>query len=1375
MSNRITRSKSKNKGTQRHFEDFVSTEYFVYASEHEEEDLPSPGNPPKCSNEYPCPLGCGSTITGKDSDSLIVGMRRHISKGCTHPQHNNPDFLKNHEGYVHFWANLGAYMCPGCSGGFKSGKMSRHSGHCKGNVPKDAEGIFAQTHLNQILMGLSSSSTSNQSTINNNNNNNSNTNNNTSPQSILKAENRLQSTSSGNKNSSTILNSRNSQPSSSSSTSNQSTINNNNNNNSNNNNNKSPRTSSRTKNRLQSSSCENQDLSTILNSRNSQPSSSSTSSNQSINNNNNNNLSNNNNLRYQNLANDPLEGCEEEKSNFTSSHQGNTLPPPPSRVHSTSSSIRTDNNNRRGLGNNNNNQNSNNNVINSSSLIISDQNSSSSTSTSIQPPPPPPQAPPPPPPDDAVDYLQLANIIPSYRNGLISNVPTIPYMSNSMKATFQKTFAKVGGDFSRNPHDPKCYLPFILLPLGCLRHGLGGKVRMQRMAMLLEGKVSEFLISLSYDPALDTTCSNHQAYDEEKTIMRALNMVTDGNLSKGNNILFDGTVSTLTPDKVELIKAKHPEEPQPLPQIPDNKRVALNIRKENMNSTLLGRKPKTASGQNGYSFDQLKGAIKENQDIHGVECLTVMTKIINLIHSSEQFPPQVESFFTDGRLFAKDKGNGGVRPIAISDSFMRLAGSTALNVTKENIKNYLEPTQLAVGSQSGTETIIHQTRQLMKDGHFILQIDLTNAFNSVSRCAIQEELIKHAPSLLNYWDRLYGSHTNLSLKAEDGIHGVPSQTGVRQGCPFGTAFFCIAIQRILNEIDDPDILKLAYADDLIFASKHLDKLQQLGKHLQKKFKEIGLEINTEKSFLMPPSSSFNSIKDINQFAGAEGHLQFSVDLSGRDPKFVNQFQTSSSSSSTAVRLNLAQLCYYEIEPSFEERKQVISQFFDFCPITFNGLKILGTPVGSSDFMKSFLDSFIDTFVSRKEELERILRGSYGKHGVPSKPIWDLFCSSLCASYGHLLRTMPPSDPIQRLFKELKSTIEDFFISFLGIEDEHDPVLRRMFFKKSDGGEGILDPVVYHPVAYVASLLELHQRRTIIPKQFLGQLIKSVSEKFGLKPLLPTYQELIELNGQKVQHWMMSKSVWIRRDFLEKNPLQKPSTLATSGKSISHLSTSHNMPSLEFLTHLALKYDTPLPFKNNQTKDCCNGGGNDNKYTVHHLLSCNVNGNVQLRHNHAQYIIFNQLKSAGIPVIREPTSSSERTRDGKKLVAKRTDIKFKSSIWNKYIHLDVTFKTILDDPPARSEVAHLNDSDSHKISHHQAWVKKEGGLFFPISIDSRGRLSELGMKALILVSEEVGKFRNIPSWKILQWMKMELALQLAEDNARTFISRFRTQA
>ena len=151
MSGYNLRSSPKKRKAQRKFPDFIPTESLDFASDHEEEDPPPPNNAPTASNQHQCPLNCGRIISFKDSTEAILKTRKHIKNHCSNFDQNNQDLLKNNMDYVHFMASQQAYLCPVCFQGLRRESMATHHKGCKGNVPKEAKGIYASLHLTQIM------------------------------------------------------------------------------------------------------------------------------------------------------------------------------------------------------------------------------------------------------------------------------------------------------------------------------------------------------------------------------------------------------------------------------------------------------------------------------------------------------------------------------------------------------------------------------------------------------------------------------------------------------------------------------------------------------------------------------------------------------------------------------------------------------------------------------------------------------------------------------------------------------------------------------------------------------------------------------------------------------------------------------------------------------------------------------------------------------------------------------------------------------------------------------------------------------------------------------------------------------------------------
>ena len=76
-----------------------------------------------------------------------------------------------------------------------------------------------------------------------------------------------------------------------------------------------------------------------------------------------------------------------------------------------------------------------------------------------------------------------------------------------------------------------------------------------------------------------------------------------------------------------------------------------------------------------------------------------------------EVPDEVGPWLFGAKLAALPKPDGTLRPIAVGDTIRRLVGKLAINEVSEDIRSYLEPVQLGVGSKHGCERIVHVTWQ----------------------------------------------------------------------------------------------------------------------------------------------------------------------------------------------------------------------------------------------------------------------------------------------------------------------------------------------------------------------------------------------------------------------------------------------------------------------------------------------------------------------------------------------------------------------------------------------------------------------------------------------------------------------------------------
>ena len=149
--------------------------------------------------------------------------------------------------------------------------------------------------------------------------------------------------------------------------------------------------------------------------------------------------------------------------------------------------------------------------------------------------------------------------------------------------------------------------------------------------------------------------------------------------------------------------------------------------------------------------------------------------------------------FFGARLIALSKYEGdGLRPIAIGLTLRRLAGKIVMNKLRPDCKQLLSSRQLGVGVTRGAEIAVHSLRRYIRRNDnmdkVILKLDIRNAFNSMRRDKILNEVRERVPGLYPMIWQSYAETSNLYIGNGDIIG---SREGVQQGDPLGPFLFCL--------------------------------------------------------------------------------------------------------------------------------------------------------------------------------------------------------------------------------------------------------------------------------------------------------------------------------------------------------------------------------------------------------------------------------------------------------------------------------------------------------------------------------------------------------------------------------------------------------
>ena len=213
---------------------------------------------------------------------------------------------------------------------------------------------------------------------------------------------------------------------------------------------------------------------------------------------------------------------------------------------------------------------------------------------------------------------------------------------------------------------------------------------------------------------------------------------------------------------------------------------------------------------------------------------------------------EIAPFFCGGRLHALRKNDvGAIRPIAVGEVFRRLVAKCLAFKLSPQAQTFLEPHQLGVKTRGGCEATIHATQSILSDQNihpndkFLLQVDFTNAFNTLNREHFISEIRKRLPGLSAFVEWCYGDHSILWF----GKDTIISATGPQQGDPLGILIFGIGlhplIERIKSEV--PSLAMHAwYLDDGLFIGRLLE-IASAFRIVREMAPSLGLMVNLKKS------------------------------------------------------------------------------------------------------------------------------------------------------------------------------------------------------------------------------------------------------------------------------------------------------------------------------------------------------------------------------------------------------------------------------------------------------------------------------------------------------------------------------------------------
>ena len=431
-------------------------------------------------------------------------------------------------------------------------------------------------------------------------------------------------------------------------------------------------------------------------------------------------------------------------------------------------------------------------------------------------------------------------------------------------------------------------------------------------------------------------------------------------------------VNKLHPSSDETDKLPEISKDQPFPTIS----FSMDDLVEAVNKLNFGSAP----GSSGWSFRSISALLSINEgddDSH----LKTMLEFFNRAVAGD-LPDEVFRIWAVSRSVLIPKNENALRPLGIGECFLRIVSKMLNDKVKSELGEKLAPLQLCVGIKGGAEIGAKLAQKVFEfDKLPQIEIDIENAFNSMSRGRIHNGLRKYAPEIIPFFNKLYKEASPLCLST--GVTVGYSSTGVRQGHPMAMIYVAVGLHDILVEMKDlfdaeadntgRPISELgcivAYADDINLSAPEW-LLPRMLNSLMDKLDNARLRVNLSKCKALCPTS------------------EHTLNLPGGGP---------------AVPAQLHKDLPKEI------------------PIVMDGMKILGTPVGTPEYVQTTSIELIKSYLQDLDGIQHLHKSS----------AYTLL--KMCANQrpNFLRRCTPRNETMDNIFNGFDNKVDEALAKIIG--------------------------------------------------------------------------------------------------------------------------------------------------------------------------------------------------------------------------------------------------------------------------------------------------------------------------------------------------------
>ncbi|KAG9394415.1 hypothetical protein J8273_4071 [Carpediemonas membranifera] len=241
-----------------------------------------------------------------------------------------------------------------------------------------------------------------------------------------------------------------------------------------------------------------------------------------------------------------------------------------------------------------------------------------------------------------------------------------------------------------------------------------------------------------------------------------------------------------------------------------------------------------APGPTGLSFLHLRVAYK----IMRKELVAALLPIVQAIIDGDNN----YAIFSHSILVPIPKKNGKLRPVAMGEALRRIAAKAAAETVLPKLREEVFVDQFGLGESCGLERMVAITRRHFDDGGTVLSLDLSNAYNTLSRDFLLRCVSTYCPALVDY---VKGQYSSSLLLSTSGVV-LRSEEGVQQGDPLSPLLFSLGMKPVLDRLRSIyNVRVVAYQDDTYILTDRASA-DEIAKTAKQLFSQVGMSLNLPK-------------------------------------------------------------------------------------------------------------------------------------------------------------------------------------------------------------------------------------------------------------------------------------------------------------------------------------------------------------------------------------------------------------------------------------------------------------------------------------------------------------------------------------------------